>query len=350
MTRPIISVLITVYREGEILRDTLDSVMKQSYQDFEVIVVENNADELSLSVLKDYAKKFPKTIRLVSQPIQGVPSARNKGLKESSGQYIAMCDGDDVMYPNRLERQLSFFQENKGHISLLSSEYDLVNWSNDQIIEKSKKDKSSWMKYLDLRVSFRSHPSTWFFEKEKAIAVGMFNEEYNPRLIEDDDFNFKMFLKGDLVCLPESLVRVRFPSKDYLDIKNEQAPTASALYKLDIFFSTLYNELTRQSAIAFNPKGFKKIRSQWLREMGTGFLSYTNGKAVGRHLIFEALVEEPFNIKNWKAFSRSFYKKYFFHGKHEKILSESDLKNILERKFFVLKTLENLKKPPFQSR
>ena len=56
MVNPLISVLIPVYREGVILRDTIDAVMNQSFQDFEVVLVENNADELSLNILKEYTQ------------------------------------------------------------------------------------------------------------------------------------------------------------------------------------------------------------------------------------------------------------------------------------------------------
>lgn len=336
MTNPLISVLIPVYREGVILRDTIDAVMNQSFQDFEVVLVENNADELSLNILKEYAQKFPAKVRLVSQPIQGAPSARNKGLQESRGRYIAMCEGDDVMYPNRLEKQLSVFEKNSAHISLLSSEYDLVNWENDKIVEKSMKSKSFWMERLALEGIFRSHPSTWFFEKEKAISVGMFNEAFNPRLVEDDEFNFKMFLNGSLVSVPDRLVRVRLPSIDYLALKNEQAPTVQVLYKLDIFFSFLLSALAKQSTIKYDKRGFKRIRSQWLREIGVGFLSYKNGILVGRKLILDALFEEKTNLKNWKEFFRSFYRKRNLKHNQEGLLLESDIESLLRRELFSL--------------
>ena len=336
MTNPLISVLIPVYREGEILRDTIDSVISQSYQYFEIVLVENNADELSLNILKEYATRFPTKVRLVSQPIQGAPSARNKGLTESRGQYIAMCEGDDIMYPNRLERQLSVFEKHKGEISLLSSAYDLVNWENDRIIEKSKKNKNFWMTCLELDDIFGSHPSTWFFEKEKAISIGMFNEVFNPRLVEDDEFNFKMFLSGNLFYMEECLVRVRLPSKDYQSIKDAQAPREQVLYKLNAFFSILISSLGSQRSIKYNKNGFKKIRSQWLREQGIAFLSYQNGMAVGRKLILDALIEQKFDLKNWKAFLRSYWGKRYLNNIKGRIISDKELGFLLKNEFFIL--------------
>ena len=337
MSNPLISVLIPVYREGEILRDTIDSAMNQSYQDFEIVLVENNADELSLNILKEYATRFPTKVRLVSQPVQGAPSARNKGLKESRGQYIAMLEGDDVMYPNRLERQLAVFEKYKGEISLLSSEYDLVNWENNRVIEKSKKKKKFWMTCLELEDLFDSHPSTWFFKKEKAISIGMFNEIFNPRLVEDDEFNFKMFLSGNILCMEEHLVRVRLPSEDYLSIKDAQAPPEQVLYKLNNFFSILKCSLGSQSSIRYNENGFRKIKSQWLREQGIAFFSYKNGRAVGRKLILDAIIEQKFDLKNWKAFLRSYLGSRYSKNIKERSISENELSFLMKNEFFILK-------------
>lgn len=334
MAIPLVSVLIPVYREGEILRETIDSVINQSFKDFEVVLIENNADELSLNILKEYVKRFPEKVRLVSQPIQGAPSARNKGLMESRGIYIAICEGDDIMYPNRLERQLLAFEKSSGEVSLLASEFDLVNWENNQVLEKSKFHQKYWMSSLELDKIFDSHPSTWFFKKDKAIAVGMFNEAFNPRLVEDDEFNFRMFLAGQLLYMPEHLIRVRLPSRNYQGVKDAQAPSEKVLYNLNTFFSILVRSLSSQNSIKYNKNGFLKIRSQWLREQGIALFKYKNGKTVGRKLILDALMTQKFDFKNWKAFFRSYFGTRYTNCQGEKIISDSELNFLIENRFF----------------
>lgn len=104
MSKPLVSVVIPVYREGEILSETIESVLVQTFRDFEIVIVNNNADDVSLSIMRKYASEYPDLIRIVDQSVQGVPSARNKGILESRGHYIAMLEGDDMMLPNRLEK------------------------------------------------------------------------------------------------------------------------------------------------------------------------------------------------------------------------------------------------------
>ena len=333
MSSPLVSVIIPVYREGEILSETIDSVLAQTFRDFEVIIVNNNADEVSLSVIKKYVQENPDLVRVVDQPIQGAPSARNKGVLESKGKYIAMLEGDDLMYPHRLETQVNYFEKANGDISLLSSYYDRVDWENKKILEIASFDKKFYMRSLKIEQLFWSHPSSWLFEKETALSVGMFNEAFNPRLIEDDEFNFKMFLAGNLVCLPERLIRVRMPSNSYQNIKDSQATSVHVLTKLDLFFMILREKLNLNPQIKINHKGFHDIRAQWLREEGIGFMGYSNGKKFARSLILEALKEKPMDYKNWKEYFRSYYK---YKTIKNLTLSAEELQTLERKKFFCL--------------
>ena len=332
MGQPLVSVVVPVYREGPLLRDTIESVMEQTFKEFEIILVDNNADEISIAILSEYVRKFPNVIRVISQKIQGAPSARNKGILESRGKYIAMLEGDDILYPKRLEKQVEAFEKEKGDISLLSSRFDFVDWSNNKILSKGIEEKNFWMESLKLQGIFRSHPSTWFFDRQKAIDLGLFNEAFNPRLVEDDEFNFRMFLEGRLLCLQESLVRVRLPSKEYKIIKDSQASSVNVLSKLNLFFDILKNRLSEKKEILYDKKGFSKIRSQWLREQGVGFLSYENGKKIGRKFLLDALKEDIGDYKNWKLYFRSFYKN--FKSDTQINLSDKDVKYLFENIFF----------------
>lgn len=174
MSKPLVSVVIPVYREGEILSETIESVLVQTFRDFEIVIVNNNADDVSLAIIRKYASEYPDLIRIVDQSVQGAPSARNKGILESRGHYIAMLEGDDMMLPNRLEKQLKYFEEEKDGFLLLSSYFDRVDWENKTLLNPGGIDKNFWMSSLKIDKIFGSHPSTWFFEKNTSVSVGMF--------------------------------------------------------------------------------------------------------------------------------------------------------------------------------
>lgn len=105
MTSPEISVVIPSYRGGSLLAEAIESVLVQSFQDFEIVLVDNNADPETKAIILRYMKEYPNRIRVFLETEQGVCSARNRGILESYGNYIALLDDDDMMTPDRLEKQ-----------------------------------------------------------------------------------------------------------------------------------------------------------------------------------------------------------------------------------------------------
>ena len=92
------------------MAEAVESVLAQTETDWELILVDNNASEETKEVISKYARLFPEKIRSVLEIDQGVCSARNRGIKESKGRYIALLDDDDIMYPERLALQKEVLQ------------------------------------------------------------------------------------------------------------------------------------------------------------------------------------------------------------------------------------------------
>lgn len=109
--KELISVIVPVYNLEKYLRDSLDSVINQSYENLEIILVDDGSTDRSLDILKEYERK-DKRVRVLSQRNQGICIAMKNALLISSGDYIARCDGDDINEPERYERQLKFLKEN----------------------------------------------------------------------------------------------------------------------------------------------------------------------------------------------------------------------------------------------
>lgn len=107
-----ISVIIPVYNAEPYLPECLDSVLKQTYQNFEIICVNDGSADNSLAVLKEYAS-LDKRIKVLSQKNQGQSVARNKGLDEAKGKYILFLDSDDFLHPQTLQAARYWAQKNK---------------------------------------------------------------------------------------------------------------------------------------------------------------------------------------------------------------------------------------------
>ena len=108
---PKISFIIPVYNVEEYLGQCLDSVLAQSYEDFEAICIDDGSTDSSLNILKKYEKK-DKRIKIISQKNQGVSVARNAGLDAARGEYISFVDSDDAIDAEFIKTMLTALEEN----------------------------------------------------------------------------------------------------------------------------------------------------------------------------------------------------------------------------------------------
>lgn len=105
MTNPNFSIIIACYNSQKFLSLAIDSLLSQTYKDFEVIVVDGGSNDGTLEVLKSYGKKIS---RWISEPDSGIYDAWNKGIRLSKGRWIGFIGADDVYLPNALEEYAKY--------------------------------------------------------------------------------------------------------------------------------------------------------------------------------------------------------------------------------------------------
>lgn len=127
------SVIIPAYNAAEHLKETIDSVLCQTYKDFELIVI----DDGSIDDTPDILQKINDCrLKIITQTNQGVSAARNRGIDEANGQYIAFLDSDDLWNKHHLENAICFFKKNK----------DIVWYASLYTHDKSSFDSNSNVK------------------------------------------------------------------------------------------------------------------------------------------------------------------------------------------------------------
>ncbi len=137
----LISVIIPFYNEKDYFDECFLSVINQTYKNFEIIIVNDGSDKYFEEKLENLQIKHSKKVRVFNQQNKGVSSARNFGIKQSKGEYIAFIDADDVWLPHKLEHQLE--QIRALNTNFLHSSYFLID-EDEKFIGKFKAEKLNY--------------------------------------------------------------------------------------------------------------------------------------------------------------------------------------------------------------
>jgi len=118
---PLVSVIMPVYNAGEFLRDAIESIMAQSFTDFEFIIVDDASTDYSWEIIKWFRDQYPakiKAIRLIKNRNNGGDACANVGFAVARGKFIARMDADDIAHPKRLAKQVDYMQKHQDVILL----------------------------------------------------------------------------------------------------------------------------------------------------------------------------------------------------------------------------------------
>jgi glycosyltransferase EpsE len=124
--RPVISVLMSVHNNMDTLLDAIDSVLSQTYQNFEFLICDDGSSDETKSCLLDYAENNDCVRIFLNDDSKGLAHNLNMMLGEARGDYIARMDGDDICYPNRFQEQRSFMSANP-EVHILGTAAHIIN-------------------------------------------------------------------------------------------------------------------------------------------------------------------------------------------------------------------------------
>ncbi|MGQ5712415.1 glycosyltransferase family 2 protein [Desulforudis sp. DRI-14] len=109
---PMVSVIIPTYNHKDFIKDAIESVLQQTFQDFEVIVADDASNDGTGTIVKSYAQQYPEKINaVIGERRLGIAGNINRGLRLATGKYIAWLGGDDLMYPTKLEKQVQYLED-----------------------------------------------------------------------------------------------------------------------------------------------------------------------------------------------------------------------------------------------
>ena len=204
-----ISVVIPTLNRINTLQRALDSVINQTYKPAEIIVVDNGSSDGTLKFLRE---QYPK-ITIITETEIGVSSARNKGIKKSINQWIALLDSDDAWHPRKLEIQTSMLDSELKEYNLIHT--DEVWFRNNKHINQMKKHKKQGGYIFERCLSLCCiSPSSVLFKKNILDKVGLFDESLP--VCEDYDMWLKICSSEEVLFAQDKLTYKYGGHKDQL--------------------------------------------------------------------------------------------------------------------------------------
>ncbi len=167
---PEVSVIIPAHNAAHYLAEAVDSVLRQSFQDFEILVIDDGSTDDTEAIMRSYHSK----VRYFSQQKSGVAIARNRGIERAQGRYIAFLDADDTWTPLKLERQLAAMADHKDY-RICYSAFTITGPDLAPISVSRSRRQAHALEDLLLRGNVVATPTTVMGERALFIESGGFD-------------------------------------------------------------------------------------------------------------------------------------------------------------------------------
>jgi glycosyltransferase involved in cell wall biosynthesis len=228
-TSPQVSVIIPAYNCDRYLAEAIDSVLSQTYTDYEIIVVNDGSTDQTVAVLRGYGDR----IRVIHQANQGVAIARNNGIQAARGEWVAFLDADDFFFSDKLADQMAIAQANP-HLGMIHSGWRRVNAQGELLLEVQpwqqipQLDLESWLRWKPVL------PSAMLFRRQWLEKAGGFDPRFPPA--EDTDLVLRLAALGcEATWLRKVTVGYRQHENSAMHKGLPQAKSLSAV--IDNFFA-----------------------------------------------------------------------------------------------------------------
>ncbi len=127
----LVSIIIPYFKKKNYIQQTLNSILKQKYKNFEILIVYDDEDQSDLPFLKKIKRKDKRIKLIINKRNIGAGMSRNKAIKISKGKYVAFLDADDLWHPDKLKKQLSYMK--KKEIKISHTSYYIIDKQNKKI-------------------------------------------------------------------------------------------------------------------------------------------------------------------------------------------------------------------------
>lgn len=286
---PAVTVLMPVYNADRFVAQTVDSVLAQSFGDFEFLIINDGSTDGSLDILQTYARRDSR-VRLVSRPNTGYVIALNEGLELARGEFVARIDADDLAAPRRLELQVARMRAEPNLVAL-GSNADAIDEAGRMLGDYDVPSTHEEIEASHLKGSSSIHHPAVMLRPEAVRRVGGYRREFMP--CEDFDLWLRLGEIGRLANLPEKLLTKRLFVGSAI---------ASNLAKQERLVQQIVGEAWGRRGLDGSPalrvnglRGPGDLYRQW------GWMALRGGRVgTSRRYAARAILAQPFDPQSWR--------------------------------------------------
>lgn len=279
-----ISIVIPTYNAESFIKETIESVLKQTHTEWELIIIDDGSTDSTADIIQEYVEKDSR-IKYYYQTNAGVSTARNKGINLSKGKYIAFLDADDIWLPNNLKEKVKILESDSDVYWVFSN---IIYFYNDtEIIEKLTEGFSKG-KWLDSILSWqgvvKTNPSNIIIRRECCYTKGiLFDEQLSTAADKYFCIQLANSFKGAFINKP--LVRYRVVDGSMSKNINAMEADELLLYKKSVINGYFKNKMFQR---------FCYSKMYWI--LGGSWWKDGKNKKRGLFFLSKALFSNPFII------------------------------------------------------
>lgn len=287
MNTPILSIVLPVYNGEKYVSNAIDSIINQTFSDFELIIINDGSTDSTFDVLKEYQKKDCR-IKVINRENKGLIATLNEGFAIARGEYIARQDDDDISHPTRFEKQVRFLDRNPEY-ALCGTFYNVVDEKN-KFIRKHFLPSSNENIQQNLFDSCFGH-GTIMLRRSMILDMEWYRAE--ALYIEDYDFFIRVAKKFKVYNIPEYLYDWCFRGES-VSFENYKAQRTNKI-AIKISHEQNLNFFDAQE------KAFKSYtEAQYLENLATVYL--LENKRVKSISYYLKSLSQEFSVKKFSKF------------------------------------------------
>lgn len=202
---PLASIVIPVHNGERYIKEAIDSCINQTYKDIEIIVVDDKSEDGTLDILREYEKKDERIKILPVEKQDGLGNVINIGIRASKGKYIVRMDADDIMLPDRIQKQVRYLEEHiecvavGGQIDIIDANSNITGHREYTLTDRElRKNRFLFQPFAHPAVTLR---------KSTLEEIGLYPE--NLWKVEDVKLFLILSTKGEFANLPDTVLKYR---------------------------------------------------------------------------------------------------------------------------------------------